>query len=309
MKYKFFFLSIVLFFAANHVSAQLGSAVIYLKNDSILHVFINTVSPRAFLDPHGQGIPYKAIDSLVTPDSTIVYRLQSFIPKLQIERRGNYYYFDFSPMFPLQEITFKKNTIIPPLNLSDVIAESDTAIQLIDPLENKNYGIEINPLWLLAGFPFSSYLVIDGGLSLFHVDRKAEITFQIDYRSDKESPSKLSYLDLIYRRFGGESQGGFYVSGGIRYMYIHEKKNKESYSREERMLIRPYIFLKYYSDRNVGVMIGFGFRHFFHLGFYYGFGIELGKYIFCGDTHLEEPGFDAYGVILDIDLIRIGFAF
>jgi hypothetical protein len=309
MKYKFFFLSIVLSFATNHVSAQLGSAVIYLKNDSILHVFINFVSQRALLDLHGQGIPYKAIDSLLTPDSTIAYQLQGIIPKSRIERRVNIYFFNFSLIFPSRKTTPKKNTIIPPLNLSDVIAESDTAIQLKDPLENKNYGIEINPLWLLAGIPFSSYLVIDGGLSLFNLDRKAEITFQIDYRSDKESPSKLSYLDLIYRRFVGEYQGGFYVSGGIRYMYIHEKKNKESYSREERMLIPPDIFLKYYSDRNVGVMIGFGFRHFFHSGFYYGFGIELGKYIFCGDTHLEEPGFDAYGVILDIDLIRIGFAF
>jgi hypothetical protein len=299
MKYKFFFLSIVLFFVINHVSAQVGSAVNYLKNDSILHVFINSVSQRALLDPHGQGIPYRAIDSLLTPDSAIAYQLQGFIPKLRIERRVNIYFVDFSLMFPAQKVTSKINTMIPPLDLSDVNVESDTSIQFKDPLENKNYGIEINPIWLLASIP-GLHLIIDGGFSLFNVDRKAEITFQIGYSSSKGSPSILSHLDLIYRHFEGKYQGGFYISGGIRYMYIHAKR------LEER---RPDLLLKYYTNRNVGVMIGFGFRHFSHSGFYYGFGFELGTYFLNHDSMLEGAGFADIGMIVDIDILKIGFAF
>ncbi len=304
MKSRFFFLSIVLFFETNHVSAQLGSAIIYLKNDSILHVFINSVSQRAFLDPHGEGIPYKAIDSLLTPDSTIAYQLQDIIPKLRVERRVNIYFCDFSPMVPLQKGTLKKNTIIPPLDLSDVIAESDAAR---NPLENKNYGIEINPIWLLASIP-GSHLIIDGGFSLFNVDRKAEVTFQTEYKSDKESQFILWNQDLVYRHYGGGDQGGFYISGGIRYMYIHAQRIAEYYSLTEQSL-HPNLLSKYFTNRNVGLMIGFGYRHFSHSGFYYGFGFELGIYFLNHDSMLNGAGFADIGMIVDVEILKIGIAF
>lgn len=80
--------------------AQLGSALIYLKNDSIMNVSISLIHQRGMLDAQGQGIPFFAIDSLITPDRSIAYQIQDFISQVQIKQRDQSYFIDLSTIFP-----------------------------------------------------------------------------------------------------------------------------------------------------------------------------------------------------------------
>jgi len=80
--------------------AQLGSALIYLKNDSLMNVSISLIHQRGMLDAQGQGIPFFAIDSLITPDRSIAYQIQGFISQVQIKQRAQGYFIDLSTIFP-----------------------------------------------------------------------------------------------------------------------------------------------------------------------------------------------------------------
>ena len=202
-----------------------------------------------------------------------------------------------------------------------------------NPLANRKLGIEINLFRLL--FFSSKYEDMNhsfsGGVSLFNIDRHAEITFQIyyiyytifDYYCDVnkfnfgEIPLQQFILDCHYRRFLGKTQKGFYISGFIRYANLRGMKKEDLYNYchsggEEPKLI---------PENKLGIGFGIGYRIFSHKGFYWGVSLNIGRYFIgennifyhkwydpVGPEDLLYPTNDV-GIIYSFELFKFGWAF
>ena len=91
-------------------------------------------------------------------------------------------------------------------------------VKYIDPLENKKLGIEINPLWTMF---YDDGPSISGSISLFNLDKKAEIAIPFTYTTQKKYnnliPKDVSFiLDIQYRYFLGKYRKGLYIMTGAR---------------------------------------------------------------------------------------------
>jgi len=185
--------------------------------------------------------------------------------------------------------------------------------QYKEPLENKKFGIEFNPAYLLVSSA-RSYLVVSSGFSLFDADRKAEIAFPLFFQDGTGEdiggyrPSlTLWNQDVIYRRFLGQHQDGFYLSGGLRFTHIRgEAENGISifgvsvYSEGAAPKITTDKF---------GMMFGIGYRYFSYSGFYWGTSIVVGRYFSNDERAIKGVSSDDSKLIFDIELLKFGFAF
>jgi hypothetical protein len=172
------------------------------------------------------------------------------------------------------------------------------------PLEGKNWGVEINPIYLLF---VDKGIGLTAGVSNFSWTRKAEIAFPIIYeKQDDLGGGSALTIDAHYRRFLSGRQRGFYISGFGRYQ--HANYRSISYCvidggcpEEEKTL-----------DRG-GVGFGIGYRIFSRMGLYWGTSLSLGRYIVGGKVEDNElpnvPSLWFKDVIFDVELLKIGFAF
>ena len=179
----------------------------------------------------------------------------------------------------------------------------------ISPLQNKKYGIEINPVRFLFMDVYPSF---SGTFSLFDVNRHAEIAFPIFWGSDTSANGASEFdIDCHYRYFMGNNQNGFYVSAFIRYSYLH--------GYTENMDYYNFPYTQNYNSQSVnrlGMGIGLGFRVFSHSGFYYGSGLIVGRYFDngynfnndIGSALMENFGGESY-YILEFELLKFGWAF
>jgi hypothetical protein len=179
-----------------------------------------------------------------------------------------------------------------------------------EPLENKKYGIELNPAYFLVSSS-RSYLVLSGGLSFFSVDRNAEIACPIFYQSgsDKQSGGHEVTLwnqDIIYRRFLGQHQDGFYLAGGMRYTHIRGELENGisifgiSFGSSPSTII---------TTDKVGAMFGIGYRYFSSSGFYWGTSIVYGAYFSADERDIKEVFPDDTKTIIDFEILKFGVAF
>ena len=114
--------------------------------------------------------------------------------------------------------------IFPVILFGQSLDQKSGVVNTENPLPEKKFGIEFNPAYLLFASAQDA-LVISGGFSLFKVRKNAEIAFPILYFHSKRNNNSDFYgtefsTDCHYRYFLSEKQGGFYLSGGIRYTYI-----------------------------------------------------------------------------------------
>ena len=179
-----------------------------------------------------------------------------------------------------------------------------------EPLEGKKYGIELNPAYLLSSAA-RSYLVVSGGFSLYDVDRKAEIAFPLFYQSGTSSkdgyPLTLWNQDIVYRRFLGQHQDGFYISGGIRYTYIRgSQENGISLFGESIYSFGPSPEI---TTSKVGGMFGIGYRYFSYSNFYWGMSVVYGAYFSDDERDIKGVFPDDTKTILDIEILKFGVAF
>ena len=142
-------------------------------------------------------------------------------------------------------------------------------VEYIDPLIDKNFGIEINPLYTLAyseeKFSFS------GTVSLFPKNRKVEIAFPFskksrsNYNFDYDDETKVN-IDAQYRYFLGKYRKGFYLMTGVRYNHENIKE------LDDNLLLKDDKI-----DRG-GISFGIGYRIFGQSGFYWGCSFYFGRY-------------------------------
>lgn len=173
-----------------------------------------------------------------------------------------------------------------------------------NPLTGKSFGIEFNPaLALLASANGST--VLSGGFSLFSVNRRAEIAFPIFYQNLPDQDRSSLTIDSHYRFFFGKGQGGFYLSGSVRYNYAKGKEANVnlgviSFSTGETEIITVNRF---------GAGFGIGYRYFSRSGLYWGTSLTIGRYFTGTDKLIDGESLINGKGYFDIELLKFGFAF
>lgn len=178
-------------------------------------------------------------------------------------------------------------------------------VTYIDPLANKSYGVEFNPAYLLLSSA-SDDIVLSGGFSLFSVNRNAEIAFPVYYRvsTDRQDDISVLTLDAQFRRFLGDHQNGFFLSGGLRYARLSGKEDLDGI---------PFIDLggtgTDVTANKIGAMFGIGYRYFSKSGFYWGASLNVGRYFTDTDINIQNIHLDDGKALFDVELLKIGYAF
>lgn len=181
------------------------------------------------------------------------------------------------------------------------------------PLENKIFGIEINPVRFLF---FNDYKTISGTISIFSIHRKSEIAFPVYlYIADKNTEISDNFCDVInidchYRYFTNQIQNGPYVSAFTRFTHLngYARSNYFFYNR------------KIDKENKVGFGVGAGYRAFSRVGFYWGFSFNIGYYPITKSKRfagVSEPvlyirefmPYDDADIIFDVELLKFGWAF
>lgn len=175
-----------------------------------------------------------------------------------------------------------------------------------EPLADKKFGVELNPAYLLSSLA-NSYFVLSGGFSLFDVDRHAEIACPIFFQSGtskNEHQLTLWNQDIQYRRFLGQHQDGFYISGGLRFTHIRGES-----SDFYLWGIGSGTTSDIVTTDKLGAMFGIGYRFFSTSGFYWGTSIVYGAYFSADERTVYGVNFDDTKTILDFEILKFGYAF
>jgi hypothetical protein len=187
-----------------------------------------------------------------------------------------------------------------------------------NPLANKTFGIEFNPIRLLLGWTTDAigeynYTHLSGGVSLFAVDRHAEIAFPflLVFGTFENIPYRILNIDATYRRFTSASQKGFYFSAGLRYAYVSGEEGKEYSIKENReeAIAAGTRTGKQIVQSKAGIYIGIGYRYFSESGWYWGTNILVGYFFPKADRHIIDVKMDDLKFILDGEILKIGYAF
>jgi len=168
------------------------------------------------------------------------------------------------------------------------------------PLGNRKWGVEFNPArpLVFAG----DALTLSGGVSNFSWDRSAEVAFPFVLWVFGGDDGAIFSQDVHYRHFLSGHQRGFYLGGYARYQYArYTEFDLTTDDPQERSLNRA------------GLAFELGSRVFSRKGLYWGWSVSLGRFI-VGDQMDEEsfpdnPFLWADDLILDIELLKVGFAF
>ncbi|HAV22390.1 MAG: hypothetical protein A2X67_15255 [Ignavibacteria bacterium GWA2_55_11] len=172
-----------------------------------------------------------------------------------------------------------------------------------EPLSNRSAGLELNPAFLLLASANEAF-GLSSGLQLFSIDRKAEIGFPIYYyKRSGDDPLTHMNIDMMYRRFLGKHQDGFYISLGLR--YTHLKGKRETF-------LADYIGSssnEIVTQNKVGAHFGIGYRYFSYSGFFWGASLYAGRYFSGDETGVTGVMSDDTKMIYDIELLKFGIAF
>ena len=153
----------------------------------------------------------------------------------------------------------------------------------------------------------SDFASFSGTVSLFARDRHAEIAFPLFWGQGNSDHRIAEFdVDCHYRYFLGNNQKGFYLSGFLRYAYLHGYTEDPAYK---------YIG---HSANRAGIGAGLGYRIFSQKGFYWGAGLIIGRYMDAGyrfdiaasslSSLLGSLTSSSYG-ILEFEILKFGWAF
>ena len=167
-----------------------------------------------------------------------------------------------------------------------------------EPLKNKKYGIDINPIRLL--FITNESNSFSGGFSLFNVDRKVEIYFPLYYSATQEDyrDSKMFSIDCRYRYFLNNTQYGWIIGGFLRYAKLDYEYKDNDYP-EDNISVH---------DNRIGLGLEIGYRIFSYRGLYWGITSHLGRYV-IGDFDKNTYHYGSQEFIFSVEILKIGWAF
>jgi len=171
------------------------------------------------------------------------------------------------------------------------------------PLANKKYGLELNLFNLLFA---DQGLVLNGGFSMFDVDRHAEIAFPFSYSNPEDKHGLTQFtVSCHYRHFLGNTQNGMYLSGFAKYANLSGYYGDDFWGGEMINEIKG-------NESKFGIGIGIGYRKFSYRGLYWGTSLNVGRYI-LGKNEVFHDGFlninNDSKFIFNIELLKFGIAF
>lgn len=174
-------------------------------------------------------------------------------------------------------------------------------------IQKTSWGIEVNPLRLLL--LSGEWKSFSGTISHFDNENNIEIAMPIFYSKEnneyyysrREDTETVLNIDLRYRKYfsGNRTEGGFLGLFG-RYTYLDGKVwSKSKYATVEKF--------------GLGGEIGYKVKNIFHTPFYWGTSFSLGSYIGSDNNIFNssgiELGIDDNKLILDIELLKVGYEF
>ena len=185
-----------------------------------------------------------------------------------------------------------------------------------DPLADKRFGIEANIARML--YSGENTFSFSGGVSLFNINRHAELAFPFLYSSSKSDMNGFDSAkfdldfneftqDVHYRYFLGNTQNGFFLSGFARYAHLSGVKGDffDFLDTAKAQGARG-------TENKLGAGVGLGYRIFSYKGLYWGCSANLGRY-FVGRNEQFRAGFGPITndskYIFDIELLKFGWAF
>ena len=176
------------------------------------------------------------------------------------------------------------------------------------PLENKSYGVEINPFRLLL---MSKGFSLSGGFALFNVTRVAEINFPLLYSKPEDDKSYREFdAACHFRYFLGNTQNGFYLSAFTQYTLL------TGYDRKD-WITTLFDTTTNLGPRNTsnrwGLGFGLGFRKFSYKGLYWGSSLNFGRYLLKDNKRFYGEFLDLISndvdYIIDFEFLKFGWAF
>ncbi len=172
-----------------------------------------------------------------------------------------------------------------------------------EPLADKTLGVEFNPAFLLIQSA-NDAVGVSAGLSFFAIDRRAEIAIPVYFydRTDPSKPLTHTNIDVMYRRFIGKHQDGFYFSFGGRYTHI--KGATGTFSQLFGLSSTGFV-----EQSKWGVHFGVGYRYFTYSGFYWGTSLYAGRYFYDNEDDVVDVVSDDGRMILDFEILKLGIAF
>jgi hypothetical protein len=187
-----------------------------------------------------------------------------------------------------------------------------------DPLAGKTFGVEANVARLLLASELTSF---SGGVSLFGVDRNAEIAFpfyygksESDIESDDIAFSNVDFTeitqDVHYRYFLGNTQNGFYLSGFARFAWLDGVLGRNIFDGVDTSKANDADYRS--TEGKLGIGVGLGYRIFSYRGLYWGCGLNLGRYIIGENDKFRGSLFSLDSdeeIIVDVELLKFGWAF
>ncbi|MDB5105004.1 MAG: hypothetical protein JWP91_2693 [Fibrobacteres bacterium] len=188
-----------------------------------------------------------------------------------------------------------------------------------DPLADKSFGVEANLARLLLATEFTSF---SGGVSLFALDRNAEIALPFYYgksESHLESgDAQLSNVDFTeitqdihYRYFLGNTQNGFYLSAFSRLAWLDGVKGDNEFDGFlDTANTNPPD--RRSTEAKLGLGVGLGYRIFSYKGLYWGCGMSFGRYVLGENDKFRGAFFSLDNdekFIFDVELLKFGWAF
>jgi len=183
------------------------------------------------------------------------------------------------------------------------------------PISNKNFGIEFNFFRLLDENQ-DNFFSLSGTLSLFNVNRNAEIAFPIYYGKTNNGSTISDFtLDCHYRYFLGSAQNGFYMSCFARFANLSGTVTNYQMGYPSNTTTSPK------SADKLGIGVGIGYRKFSKNGLYWGASLSVGRFIIGENNILSNNNDGNYGllgnisgtddseIIFDIEFFKFGWAF
>jgi len=171
-------------------------------------------------------------------------------------------------------------------------------------IEGRKFGVEFNFPRLLTYS--DSWKSASGAFSYFDHQNHIEIAFPwvISHNGNDDDYGgvlKSRSIDIQYRKFLEERLGGFYVSGFARLTHLDGKLSEGPY---------------YQKTLKAGIGMGIGIRLFPKNGrIYWGAGLMVGRYlgnqndIYYRGHDFDFFAFDDAPIILDIEFLKVGYAF
>ncbi len=198
------------------------------------------------------------------------------------------------------------------------ILSSIAHMSYADRLQGRKNGVEFNFPRILTYT--KDWISMSGTYSRFNHQNKTEIALPwliAKYGRGDDTLTTKS-IDLHYRQFLGDELNGFYLSAFTRLGHFKGKKYKEGTRQTSPGGVYSAPDTEDYSKFRVGIGVGLGVRIFpKNKRMYWGSGLIIGRYLDLddnefindGDTSFAGPFAESSSIIIDLELLKFGYAF